>query len=153
MPSWIDETEDMVHSGRIKVPYTWSVGETGSHFFTTLRDEKRILGTFCPRCEMVFVPPRKTCGRCFNTQMQWREVGRQGELVTYTIPRYRHEIHPMKHPFAYGIVKLQGADTGLAHLIGEFREGQLRAGLRVEAVFRQKGEGNILDIEYFRPIP
>ena len=32
MPGWLDEVEEMVLSGRIKVPYKWWVGETGSRF-------------------------------------------------------------------------------------------------------------------------
>jgi uncharacterized OB-fold protein len=151
MPNWLEEAEELVHYGRIKVPYTWSVGETGSHFFVTLRDKKKILGTHCPTCNMVFVPPRKTCGRCFDTQMEWREVGTSGTLLSFTIPRYKEAVHPLRLPFAYGIVKLDGADTGLTHLIREFREGTLRSRMRVEAVFRANRQGNILDIHYFRP--
>jgi uncharacterized protein len=151
METWMETAEDLVHRGRIKVPYTWWVGETGSRFFTTLRDEKRILGTHCSRCAMTFVPPRKACGRCFNTQIAWREVGPRGTLMTYTIPRSAEAIHPLPLPFAFGIVRLDGADTGLAHLIAEYQEGRLKTGIRLEPVFREKGEGNILDIRYFRP--
>jgi uncharacterized protein len=152
MQSWLDEAEALVYSGRIKVPYRWWVGETGSRFFVALRDEMKILGTYCEKCKLVFVPPRKTCGRCFHPQMAWREVGRQGSLTTWTVPRYREDMHPLEPPFAFGVVKLDGADTGLTHLVGEFREGELRSGIRVEAVFREKREGNILDIRYFRPV-
>jgi uncharacterized protein len=151
MATWMETAEELVHRGRIKVPYTWWVGETGSHFFAALRDEKRILGTHCTRCAMTFVPPRKACGRCFNAEMTWRELGPQGTLVTYTIPRSPESLHPLPLPFAFGIVRLDGADTGLAHLIADYEEGCLRAGIRVEPVFREKREGNILDIRFFRP--
>jgi hypothetical protein len=83
--------------------------------------------------------------------MLWREVGPEGTLLTYTTPRDRAEIHPLELPFAYGIIKLDGADTGLTHLVAGFAAGQLRAGLRLEPVFRDRREGNILDIRYFRP--
>lgn len=153
MKDWMAETEDLVHQGRIKVPYRWWVGETGSRFLVALRDEQRILGTRCPACDRVFVPPRRTCGQCFRAAMEWREVGPEGTLVTYTVPRYAETIHPrFDGVFAFGIVRLDGADTGLAHLLGEFRERELRAGLRVEAVFRDDREGSILDIRCFRPV-
>ncbi len=152
MKQWMEQTEAMVHRGRIKVPYQWWVGETGSRFFVALRDEQKILGTHCPKCDMVFLPPRKTCGRCFHPELEWRELGSEGTLVTYTIPRYSEIIHPMNEPFAFGIVRLDGADTGFAHLLGEFREEDLQSGIRVEAVFRDVPEGNILDICYFRPV-
>jgi uncharacterized OB-fold protein len=152
MAHGLDEVEEMVHKGRIKVPYAWSVGETGSRFFVTLRDEGKLLGTHCARCNLTFVPPRRNCGRCFGAEMGWRELGPQGSLVTYTIPRCRETIHPLSWPFAYGVVKLDGADTGLTHLVAQFQEGQLRAGLRVEAVLRDKREGTILDILHFKPL-
>ena len=56
MPGWLDEVDEMVLSGRIKVPYKWWVGETGSRFLIALRDEKRILGAYCEACDTVFVP-------------------------------------------------------------------------------------------------
>lgn len=152
MPSWIDETEELVRSGRIKVPYQWWVGETGGHFFTTLKEEGKILGSYCSKCDMVFLPPRKTCGRCFYEKMEWREVSDQGELITFTIPKEKTETHPLPEPFAYGVVKLQGADTGLTHLIAEFDEKTLKIGDKVKAVFNENKQGNILDIKYFKPI-
>ena len=119
MKDWREQTEEMVHHGRIKVPYRWWVGETGSRFFIALRDEQKILGTRCPKCDRVFVPPRKTCGQCFHPGMEWREVGPGGTLVTYTVPRYEEEIHPRSGGgFAFGIVRLDGADTGFTHLVG-----------------------------------
>jgi uncharacterized OB-fold protein len=51
-----------------------------------------------------------------------------------------------------GIVKLDGADTGLVHLLGGVDIGKLRVGMRMQAVFREKRQGNYLDIEYFRPL-
>lgn len=152
MPSWMEETEPMVYSGRIKVPYTWWVGETGTTFFTALRDGQEILGTRCPKCAKVFVPPRKTCGQCFCADMEWKQVGPQGVLVTYTIPRYREPTHPLEQPFGHAIVKLDGADTGLAHVIAEFEPEKLRSGMRVEAVFREERQGNVLDIHHFKPV-
>ena len=152
MSDWLKETEPMVYRGRIKVPYTWWVGEVGTDFFNALREERRILGRHCPQCDLVFIPPRQNCGRCFSTDLSWRPVGPGGTLVTYTIPAEKQEQHRLDTPFAFGIVKLDGADTGLTHLISGYREGQLKAGLRVEAIFAEKPAGDIMDIAYFQPI-
>jgi uncharacterized OB-fold protein len=50
-----------------------------------------------------------------------------------------------------GIVRLKGSDGGLIHFIGESRPEDLKIGMPVEAVFKSKPEGNIMDILYFRP--
>ncbi|MFH1136237.1 MAG: Zn-ribbon domain-containing OB-fold protein [Pseudomonadota bacterium] len=152
MTHWLEETESLVHKGRIKVPYTWWVGETGTDFFNAIKDDKTITGTFCPSCGRVFTPPRKNCGRCFTQGLERRELGSTGTLTTFTIPRRQTELSPREGLFAYGVVKLEGADVGLVHLIAEFDEGSLRSGMKVEAVFREDRRGEIRDIEYFRPV-
>ena len=80
------------------------------------------------------------------------EVDTKGTLLTYTIVHYPLPIHPAEPPFAYGIVQLDGADTGLTHLIGEVDGQDLKIGMRVQAVFKEERQGNILDIKYFRPV-
>ena len=73
-------------------------------------------------------------------------------VVTYTVNYYPLPIHPAKEPLVYGIIQLDGADTGLTHIIGEVDPSKVHIGMRVEAVFKEQREGNILDIMYFRPV-
>ncbi len=153
MEKWLETVEPLVYESKIKVPYTWSVGETGSRFLIELRDHKKIFGTRCPKCAMVYLPPRKSCGRCFSENLEWVEVSSQGTLVTYTIARYKSSAMPMKPPFVYGMIQLDGASTGLVHFLGEVDIEEIKPGLRVEAIFKDERIGDILDIEYFRPIP
>ena len=142
----------LIHQGYIKVPHLWAAGEVASRFYIGLR-EKKILGLRCPKCAMVFVPPKKVCHRCFGELSEWVGVSDEGTLETFTIVHYSEPmLHPVKAPFAYGIIKLDGADTGMAHLIGEARLDRLKEGMKLKAVFREKPEGNYLDIKYFRPV-
>ena len=152
MPAeWLLDVEPLVHESRIKVPYSWSVGDTGSRFLTELRDHRRILGKKCAECQTVYVPPRKMCPRCFQDTGPWTEVGPQGTLVTYTVVHYDTGLSPLKAPFAYGVLLLDGSSTGLVHLLGEVDLVSLHEGIRVEPVFREQRVGHILDIAYFRP--
>ena len=142
----------LVHQGVIRVPYTWAAGEVASKFYTGLRD-RRIRGLRCPTCGIVFVPPKKVCHQCFNELTEWVEVSDEGMLETFTVVHYSEpELHPMKAPFAYGIVKLDGADTGMTCLIGEAELASLKQGMRLKAVFKEAPEGNYLDIKYFKPV-
>lgn len=153
MPAeWMKTVEPMVHASRIKVPYNWSVGETGSRFLTTLRDHKVLLGKRCESCQTVFVPPRKMCPSCFVDTGGWVQVGPQGILKTFTVVRYANGLQPLESPFAYGIVQPDGASTGLIHVLGEADLDNLRSGIRVEPVFADERSGSILDIRYFRPV-
>lgn len=142
----------LVQEGVIRVPYTWAAGKIASRFYAGLK-EKKILAVRCPSCHTVFVPPKKVCHRCFTDLDDWLEVSDVGTLETFTVVHYREpDLHPMKAPFACGIIKLDGADTGMVHFIGEGDILSLHQGMRVRAVFRKKPDGNYLDISYFKPV-
>jgi uncharacterized OB-fold protein len=59
----------------------------------------------------------------------------------------------MTVPFAYGIIRLDRADTNFVHLIGGCEVDKIRNGMRLEAVFAENRDAGILDIAYFRPMP
>ncbi len=132
--------------GWISMPYTYSVGRLGSKFFIELRDNKRIMGVRCPKCNLVIVPPRSLCARCHSKLEELVEVKTKGTLLTYT------SVYVLPPPFAYGIIQLDGASTGFTHFLGEVDLDEIKAGMKVEAVFKEEREGNILDIKYFKPI-
>ena len=152
-PRELEETEPVV----IRQPGMFSdtlfdVGVIDRRFFAELRDSKKIMGIRCPTCNRVYVPPRISCKKCFSELKEWVEVSDKGTLLTYTIV-YEPGFHqPMEPPYAIGIILLDGADTGLVHCLGEVAPEQLRIGMRVQAVFKEEREGNILDIKYFKPL-
>ncbi len=149
----LGKTGTLVYPSRVSLPTTWHVGKTGSRFYAELKENCRIWGTKCPTCELVYVPPKSTCPTCFSEIKEWVEVGSTGSLLTYTEVNYSVPgIQPEKAPYLLGIVKLDGADTGFVHLLGEVGLKELTAGMRVEAVLREKRVGNYLDIRYFRPV-
>jgi uncharacterized OB-fold protein len=148
----LESQELLIYKSRIKVPYTWSVGEVGSRFLTELKDNKKIWGTKCPLCDIVFVPPKKTCTYCFVPIHEWVQVKDEGVLETFTVIRYETDLIPRKTPQIIGIVVLDGADTGLVHFIGDVPPDKLAAGMRVKAVFEEDRKGHILDIKHFKPI-
>ena len=152
MEDWRTNQELLVMNGRIKVPYEWAAGEVGSRYLCSLRDEKKILGTACPNCKIVYHIPRRNCPDCLEECTKWVELGNTGSLVSYTVVRrYHPTLAPLPLPYGYGVIKLDGADTGFLHLLYEFEEGQLSAGMKVEAVFAEERDAQILDVKYFRP--
>ncbi len=147
-----EETEAFVLAQPYSAPYEHATGPVGTRFFTELRDNQKILGMKCSGCNIVYMPPRSTCPRCFAKLEEWVELGDEGTLLTYTVVRYHEPTHPTDAPFAYGIIKLDGADTGIGHLLGEVDLKNISIGMRVKAVFKEEREGNLLDIKYFKPI-
>ncbi len=138
----------------LKVPYAYSAGPVVSTFLVSLRDKRQILGMRCGHCHIVYVPPRAVCGRCMSRLDQWVPLSGRGVVETYTTLHYRGSYHPIPpdRPIHYAIIKLEGADTGFVHLLGEVEDDAIYPGMKVEPVFSEQPRGTILDICYFRPV-
>ena len=139
-------------AGRIKIPYAWPAGQAGSRFLVALRDRMQLLGVRCPSCRKVWVPPIR-CLACYQIGTEWVQVGPQGTLETWTVVRTPvPSIQLLPVPYAVGVIRLDGADTGLVHFLGGVQFNKLFSGIRVEPVFNPQRRGHILDIRYFQPV-
>lgn len=150
MTKWQDQVKPLTLKGGITMPYTWSVGEVGSRFLTTLRDEKVITAGQCPKCKTIFVPPRKTCAKCFceTSHQNPIRLSGKGTVASFTIVHYDTPVMPAKAPFALAVINLDGADVGFVHLIKEKLDA-VKIGSRVSPVFKKDAKGHILDIDCF----
>lgn len=137
---------------RIKAQSRYYAGKMGSLFYVNLRDEKAIIGAYCPKCKEVFWPPRSTCGKCFSALKEVVEIGPYGTVETFTTVMYSEVVHPRKAPFTYAVIKLDGADTAMTHFLDEVDLNDIHIGMRVKPVFAEDRKGNILDIKYFKPL-
>jgi uncharacterized OB-fold protein len=149
----LENVEALVSSERPRIwRYTYAAGPVRSRFLLELRDKQRIMGTRCPSCNRVYVPAKPTCIVCLGALDEWVVASNRGTVLTYTVVSQPGPSHKRAVPFIYCIVQLDGADTGMAHFLGEVDHGDLRVGMRVEAVFQEAREGSILDIKYFKPL-
>lgn len=147
------DTQDcFVVEGKLALPYTYFAGRVGSQFIITLRDEKKIMGTRCPTCEQVYVPPRQVCNKDFtDIRDNWVEVGNRGTVSNFTVVRYDDNHLPRKAPFVLALIKLEGADTPFMHILEEIDPADVTTGMTVEAVFATETTNTILDIDHFKP--
>lgn len=148
MAQWFENVEPLTLKGQIKVPYTWSVGEVGSRFLTTLRDQQKFVGNRCASCGTVFVPPRMNCAKCFTRIDEWVDVASEGVVAAFTIVRTPSPLHPCDPPFAYALITLDGATSGFLHVIKD-NLNALKRGIRVKAKFAEHRTGTIRDIDGF----
>jgi uncharacterized OB-fold protein len=65
--------------------------------------------------------------------------------------REPREKQPLARPFAFALVKLDGADTAMLHAVDAGDETRMRTGLRVRARWREQTVGAIGDIACFEP--
>src|SRR5713226_7865608 len=75
------------------IHYDYSAGPIVGHFLRGLA-QARIEGRRCPRCAMVWMPPRAYCERCFVATDAWVPVGPEGALEAFTIVGQKFENLP-----------------------------------------------------------
>lgn len=144
-----------VLTARVEVTfdYTRSLGPTMGRFFAALR-EGRIEGVrgsdgrvHCPPPE--FDPVTSEAlpldGDTFVA------VGNEGEVVTWSWMPEPLEGQPLDHPFAWALVRLDGADTPMLHALDVATPDAITTGMRVRARFNPEGEG-MRSIECFEPV-
>ena len=147
-----------LQSGRWNLQYRHEEGEVLRRFFKELKEYKRIMGNRCPMCSRVHVTPRRLCERCSVPNKEWIEVKDTGTIEIFTI-QSAPTTDLTETLYCLAFIKLDGADTAIMHHVGgidlsdvERAKKGLRIGMRVQAKWRDKREGQITDIEYFEPI-
>jgi len=141
-----------VMDGKLALPYQYFAGVVGSKFLIALRDKKQILGIKCKKCDRVFVPPRKTCERCFeDISENWVELSGEGEVANYTIVNYSDGHLPKKPPYILALIKLDGADTPMPHIVEGVEPDKVEIGMKVKPVFADEPTNTIMDIDHFEP--
>lgn len=116
-------------------------------------EQGRILGQRCPECRKVYVPPRSACpvdGVPTRDEVELPDHGIVTTFCIVNVPFYGQRIKP---PYVCAYVLLEGADIAFLHLILDCEAGDVRMGLRVEAVWkpREEWEPSLQNITHFRP--
>ncbi len=152
MKEGFDTTDRFVADGKLALPYTYFAGRVGSKFLTTIRDEKKIMGIKCNKCNKVFVPPRQTCDVCMeDIRDNWADVQNSGKVTNFTVVRYDDKHLPKKAPYVLAMIQLDGADTSLVHVVEGIDPDKAKIGMKVQAVFADETTSTILDIDHFAP--
>jgi uncharacterized OB-fold protein len=133
----------------ISFDYTRSLGPVLSAFMTGLA-ARRILGSRSADGR-VHVPPAEYDPVTFSPPQELVEVGPAGTVTTWSWQQEPQTGQPLSHPFAWALIRLDGADTGLLHAVDAGQPGQMRTGMRVRPRWAAERSGHIRDIECFEP--
>lgn len=127
--------------------YTRSVGPTLSKFFTALRD-RHILGVRGSDGR-VHVPPAEYDPVTYEPLGEMVPVASVGTVVSWAWQPEPMEGQPLDRPFAWALIKLDGADTPLIHAVDAGEPAAIKAGTRVHVHWVDEPVGAITDIAYF----
>jgi uncharacterized protein len=133
----------------IEFDYTRSLGPVLSQFMTGLRD-RRILGARGADGR-VHAPPFEYDPVSAAAPGALTEVGPEGTVVSWSWMPEPLEGQPLDGPFAWALIRLDGADTVMLHAVDAGSAAVMRTGLRVRARWAASRVGSIRDIACFEP--
>ncbi len=140
--------------GEIPVYAQYTFGIAGERFFREIKDKGRLMGTRCAACDLVYVPPRIYCERCFGELVEWLEIPGRGVVHTFTISHVDLDGNRLREPIIVALVRFDGVYGGIVHRLGGVRPNDVEVGMSVEISLKPKAKrtGSILDIDCFRPV-
>ena len=139
--------------GDMECDYIYTAGVAGDKFFIGLRDEEKLLATPCKKCTITYLPPRMYCEHCFESLDEYVEVPTSGIVDTYTVTYEDSDGLKLDQPILVAFIRIDETNGGLIHQLGEVDAGNVKEGMRVVAVFKDKSKrsGGLTDIEHFKP--
>ena len=138
-----------VTKSTLEFPYSRTVGPVVGAFFTGLR-EHRIVGIRGADGK-VFVPPLEYDPNTGDALTDLVDVGPAGTVESWTWVDAPTSKHPLQHPFAFALIKPDGADTAMVHAVDAGGADKMRTGMRVQPRWRAETHNRIDDLEAWEP--
>ncbi len=150
---------------RPRARYNMAAGIAYSRFFEGLK-RGEILGTYCPSCRLVHIPPKIYCPYCFRYLTRWVKASDEGRVVTAVVSYLSATLEKLERPEIIGVIRLDVPGyrftsyrfPGILHRICGASEEDVKTqrifDARVKARWRPPEErvGSINDIECFEVI-
>ena len=140
------------------LPYHFALGPNFHRWFEGLKEEK-IWGNTCPKCGKVLVPARSFCPECGVDMGDWIEVSQEGQIVSWVVVNKDFYGAPADAPYVCALIRLNGTDCDLLHLVGGVDMGggaagrvDINRGTKVKAVWNPEKKGHMLDLKHFQPV-
>ena len=139
--------------------YDWSTGKYLGKVYAEAKENKRLMGNKCPKCNQIMWWPTVVCAKCkVETVWEWTELPDTGTVMQYTYlvfplwdPHYGER---WENPYPSAMILL---DNGMymRHWLEEQDADKLKEGMRVKAVWKEDIEDRgigMQDILYYRTI-
>jgi uncharacterized OB-fold protein len=136
----------------MRLEYHFTAGRATSRNLRGLA-EGRFVGQRCPKCHKVYVPSRGSCPTDGVATDEEVELANTGTVTTFCVVNVPFAGQSIAIPYICAQVLLDGADISFMGLIQEIPPGEVRMGLRVEAVWVPPEElgPTMASVRYFRP--
>jgi uncharacterized OB-fold protein len=133
----------------IEYPFSRTTGPVIGAFLTGLR-EKLLLGIKGSDGKVI-VPPTEYDSTTGEDLTELVEVGPAGVVDTWAWVRQPMPKHPLQVPFAWALVRPDGADVGFLQPVDAGSIDAMATGMRVRPRWAEEREGSIHDLECWEP--
>nr|WP_256257340.1 OB-fold nucleic acid binding domain-containing protein [Nonomuraea pusilla] len=130
--------------------YTRTTGPVIGRFLTELR-ARRLVGVRTAEGRVLVPPLEYDPATGDPVTGEYVEVGPAGTVTASAWVREPRAAHPLDRPFAWALIRLDGADTALVHAVDAGDPRAVPPGTRVWPVWKDAPTGQITDIAYFAP--
>ncbi len=139
------ETFMIVHRPHGSV-FHHSYGKVSQFFMGLL--EGKLYGTKCPKCGLVFCPPRAHCfnPECGLEETQWIELEKKGEVHSFTIMAIAWPSMANLQPLVGVMVRIKGTNTCLPMTMRDIDPEKVNIGLKVNIEISKEPKGDLLDV-------
>jgi uncharacterized OB-fold protein len=144
----------VANKGLIRAEFAFWVGKYMDKFYDAL-ENKKIFGNKCPKCGVVFVPPRKICGKCNVTiafDQNWVHLPSTGILKNYTITHYKindRASRKVKKPQIIGMIQIDGSDTSIIYRLLNMEPEDIKIEMKLKIEWEENTKGDPSDIKGF----
>jgi uncharacterized OB-fold protein len=129
--------------------YTRSTGPTLGRFLTGLA-RRQVCGVRAADGRVI-VPPLEYDPDTHEALTEFVDVTDRGTVLSWSWAAAPLPGQPLEQPFAWVLVQLDGADTGMLHALDVASSDDVAIGMRVQARWAAKPVGHIRDIVCFEP--
>lgn len=133
----------------LEYPFRRTTGPVIGAFLTGLR-EGRVIGIKDTQGNVI-VPPVEYDPATGAPLTELVPVASEGEVVNWSWNDSVRDGQPFDRPFAWALVRLDGADTPILHALDAPHDA-ISNGLRVKIRFAEERIGSLADIEAFEPV-
>jgi uncharacterized protein len=133
----------------LEFTYTRTYGPIMSQFFTELKDQN-VLGIKGSDGKVI-CPPLEYDPQTSESLSEFVPVGTSGVVTTWSWVNEPLRKGPLHKPFAWALIKLDGADTAMLHVV-DAAKSAMKSGMKVKIRWADERVGCIRDIACFEPV-